>query len=90
MAVTKTHVWHSLETNKPPHFDLVMFKDEQGKEQAGWWDGWQCCFRVQKIGTPIEYKRGPIYTDLPKTKELPTPRIYTFCTDGRKHTHRLH
>lgn len=87
MKKAKLEKWFDLTDKKPEKFRLVLFKDSQGKNQPGWWDGTNYCFGNQRIATPVFFCNDPGRFE-PSCRELESvPKIYSFpgSRDGIKH-----
>lgn len=82
MARKQPRTWVSLAERKPITFDLVTFRDADGKEQPGWWDGWGYNFGNRRIGDPVAYMTGPVAYDPVHKPEAVT--YYTFNHTGKK------
>ena len=49
--------WASANEFKPPKFDIVVCKDGLGKQQRGWWTGFDWDFGRKRIQEPIYWRR---------------------------------
>jgi len=49
--------WAAAKDYKPPKFDIVLCKDNRGRQQRGWWTGNHWDFGHKRIQEPVFWRR---------------------------------
>ncbi len=79
----KRNAWKLLSLKKPSPYQLVTFRDAQGKTQSGWWTGCDYEMYNRRIGEPIEYNTDPIDIKMSRRDDICNVTIYSVASDGR-------